>query len=103
MKRKRKKKTTKNKSEYLAGILERTSAKPQLGSRSQLSTGFPTGLQPAHSSHQEDGSFQPGFGLEEKNQESTSFLQGYSRQQYCEPTTCLSAVEDLTDVDSQGA
>lgn len=102
MKRKRKKKT-KNKSEYLAGILERMSAKPQLGSRSQLSAGFPTGLQTAHSSHQEDGSFQPGFGLEEKNQESTSFLQGYTRQQYCEPTAWLLAVEDLADVDSQGA
>lgn len=47
----------------MAEILERICAKPQLGSHSQLSTGFPTGLLPAHSSHQEDGSFQPGFGF----------------------------------------
>lgn len=59
---KRRKKNTKKESEYLAEILERICAKPQLGSHGQLSTGFPTGLLPAHSSHQEDGSFQPGFG-----------------------------------------
>lgn len=59
---KRRKKNTKKESEYLAEILERICAKPRLGSHGQLSTGFPTGLLPAHSSHQEDGSFQPGFG-----------------------------------------
>lgn len=64
-KEKEKKKTTKKKSEYLAEVLERMCAKPQLGSHSQLSTGFPTGLLLAHSSHQEDGSFQPRFSLEE--------------------------------------
>lgn len=47
MKRKSLKKNTIKKSEYLAEVLERTCAKPQLGSRSQLCTGFPTGLLPA--------------------------------------------------------
>lgn len=64
--KKEKQPNTKKKSEYLAEVLERACAKPQLGSNSQLSTVFPTGLLSAHSSHQEDGSFQPGFDLEEE-------------------------------------
>lgn len=61
---------TKKESEYLAEILERICAKPQLGSHSQLSIGFPTGLLPAYSSHQEDGPFQPGLGFKKKKKEN---------------------------------
>lgn len=118
MKRKKKKTThththTKKESEYLAEILERMCAKPQLGSHSQLSTGFPTGLLPAHSSHQEDGSFQPGFGFKREKkktkQESASFIQDCTKeclhQWHPEPTLVLSqlAAEDIADVVSQGA
>lgn len=68
-------------------------------------TGFPTGLQPAHSSHQEDGSFQPGCGLEEiKTGSPFCFFRAAPVSSTASPSLgCQPAAKGLADVDSQGA